>query len=585
MKYRAEIDGLRAIAVLPVILFHAGFESFSGGYVGVDIFFVISGYLITTIIISEMIAGEFRIINFYERRARRILPALFFMMGLCILPAYFFMLPDPLENFGQSLVSTSLFSNNILLLITSSYWDLASEYKPLLHTWSLAVEEQYYIIFPILMLAIWKLGKNIILLLFFLIIIISLYFAHVELDRDLAFYSLHTRAFELLLGASMCSYFIGKPLKFSALSKNLLSFIGLVLISISILFFDSETLFPSFLTLIPVIGTCLIIYFTDKNSFIYKILASKIMVSIGLVSYSAYLFHQPIISFLKIYSINLPSTYDYIFAIVLTFCLAWFSYRFIESPFRNKERVSRKSIFLFSFISIFSFSLAGLYINATGGIPDRLNENLGPLEKSKVLSQRAWAYKNDSFKKVDKLNILVVGNSYGRDVVNMLIETFEKDEYEIIYRDDMNSCSYREKTDLNLFSRSEIIIFASNYLDQTCNIELIDNPSFAKKIFFMGYKNFGYNLNWVMRVPKDKRFNLRNPLDKEFLRYEEEFRKTIPEANFISFFDYLVENNTIIISNDDGYLLSDDRSHLTLAGAKYVGKKVLAESEIKEFFN
>ena len=206
------------------------------------------------------------------------------------------------------------------------------------------------------------------------------------------------------------------------------------------------------------------------------------MVSIGLVSYSAYLFHQPIISFLKIYSINLPSTYDYIFAIVLTFCLAWFSYRFIESPFRNKERVSMKSIFLFSF-KIFLFFISGSLINATGGIPDRLNENLSPLEKSKVLSQRAWAYKNDSFKKVDKLNILVVGNSYGRDVVNMLIETFEKDDYEIIYRDDMNSCSYREKTDLNLFSRSEVIIFASNYLDQTCNIELINNPSFAKKYF------------------------------------------------------------------------------------------------------
>ena len=128
MKYRAEIDGLRALAVLPVILFHAGFEWFSGGFVGVDVFFVISGYLITTIIISEMAEGKFSIINFYERRARRILPALFFVMLMCIPFAWMWMLPDALENFGQSLVSTSLFSNNFLLMNTAGYWDLASEY-------------------------------------------------------------------------------------------------------------------------------------------------------------------------------------------------------------------------------------------------------------------------------------------------------------------------------------------------------------------------------------------------------------------------------------------------------------------------
>ena len=139
MKYRAEIDGLRALAVLPVILFHAGFEWFSGGFVGVDVFFVISGYLITTIIISEMAEDKFSIINFYERRARRILPALFFVMLICIPFAWMWMLPEALENFGQSLVSTSLFANNFLLMLTAGYWDLASEYKPLMHTWSLAV--------------------------------------------------------------------------------------------------------------------------------------------------------------------------------------------------------------------------------------------------------------------------------------------------------------------------------------------------------------------------------------------------------------------------------------------------------------
>ena len=149
MKYRPEIDGLRALAVIPVILVHSGFELFSGGFIGVDLFFVISGYLITTIIIEDIEKKKFSIINFYERRARRILPALFFVMLVCIPFAWAWMLPDPLENFGQSLVASVLFVNNVLLLITSGYWELASEFKPLLHTWSLGVEEQYYLFFPL----------------------------------------------------------------------------------------------------------------------------------------------------------------------------------------------------------------------------------------------------------------------------------------------------------------------------------------------------------------------------------------------------------------------------------------------------
>ena len=584
MKYRAEIDGLRALAVLPVILFHAGFEWFSGGFVGVDIFFVISGYLITTIIISEMAEGKFSIVNFYERRARRILPALFFMLLLCLPPAYIYMLPDALENFGQSLISTSFFSNNILLLITSGYWDLASEYKPLLHTWSLAVEEQYYIIFPILMLLLWKLGKNVIFICFISIIIISLYFAHVETDRDIAFYSLHTRAFELLLGALMCGYFVERPTNACPLTKNIFSLIGLLMIFYSIIFFNGETLLPSSYSLVPVIGTCLVIYFTDKTTYVHKILSNKALVSIGLVSYSAYLFHQPILSFLKIYSVNLPSTIDNIFAIAITFVLAWISYKFVESPFRNKEKFGRTSIFLFAAITMFSFSSIGLYLHSTGGMPDRFKVNTSPLEKSKILSERAWAYKNDSYSEVKKLNALVVGNSFGRDVVNMLIETFDEEGFEIIYRDDMDSCSSKEKSDLNLFTKSDIIIFASNYKNQTCNIELIKDSLFAKKTFFMGDKNFGHNLNWVMRISKKDRSSLRNPLDIKYLKDEVNMKSYIPESNFISFFDSLVKNNKILITTDNGDLLSDDRSHLTLAGAKYVGQVVFKESQIETFF-
>ncbi len=178
MKYRAEIDGLRALAVLPVIFFHAGFEFFGGGFVGVDVFFVISGYLITGIILSEINNGQFSIINFYERRARRILPALFFVMASCLPFAWYWLTPSDLKDFGQSLIAVSTFSSNILFWMESGYFDTAAELKPLLHTWSLAVEEQYYILFPIFLMISWRLGINWIIIILIFIFLISLSMSH-----------------------------------------------------------------------------------------------------------------------------------------------------------------------------------------------------------------------------------------------------------------------------------------------------------------------------------------------------------------------------------------------------------------------
>ena len=174
MQYRREIDGLRAIAVLPVILFHAGFETFGGGFVGVDVFFVISGYLITTIILGELEQGKFSIVNFYERRARRILPALFLVMLVCIPFAWLWLLPSDMKDFAQSLVAVSVFASNILFWRESGYFDTAAELKPLLHTWSLAVEEQFYVLFPLLLMLFWKLGKRWILVTLGLAFIASL---------------------------------------------------------------------------------------------------------------------------------------------------------------------------------------------------------------------------------------------------------------------------------------------------------------------------------------------------------------------------------------------------------------------------
>ena len=203
MNYRREIDGLRALAVVPVILFHAGVQTFSGGFVGVDVFFVISGYLITSIIIAQIDIGEFSLIDFYERRARRILPALFLVMFVCLPFAWLWLLPAEMMSFSQSLIAVSSFVSNILFWRTSGYFETAAELKPLLHTWSLAAEEQYYLLFPFFLTLTWKLGKRWIISLLVVAAFISLMAAQWgSINKPAAtFFLLPTRGFELFIGA------------------------------------------------------------------------------------------------------------------------------------------------------------------------------------------------------------------------------------------------------------------------------------------------------------------------------------------------------------------------------------------------
>jgi len=210
MKYRAEIDGLRAIAVLPVILFHAGFDLFSGGFIGVDVFFVISGYLITTIILTEKEQGTFSLTNFYERRARRILPALFLVILVSLPFSWVLLFPPDMKDFSQSLVAITFFSSNILFWQETGYWGAANELKPMLHTWSLAVEEQYYVLFPLFLMSMWRFRRRWILISFMVISVISLAAAQWGAYNipTAIFFILPTRGWELAIGAVIAFYFL-----------------------------------------------------------------------------------------------------------------------------------------------------------------------------------------------------------------------------------------------------------------------------------------------------------------------------------------------------------------------------------------
>lgn len=391
MKYRSEIDGLRAIAVVPVIFFHAGFEYFSGGFVGVDVFFVISGYLITTIILSEKEQGVFSLANFYERRARRILPALFFVMLVCLPFAWLWLLPSDMKNFSQSLVAVSSFSSNILFWREAGYWGAVNELKPLLHTWSLAVEEQYYILFPLFLMFMWRFRKRWILSSFMAVAAISLFTAQWgAYNKPVAnFFLLPTRGWELAIGACIAFYFLYRKQTIRALLSHrivdeILSLIGLLMIGYAVLVFDKTTPFPSFYALIPTVGAGLIILFSSVETLVGRLLSTKLFVGIGLISYSAYLWHQPLLAFTRRASLTEPSQLILAAMAVLSLPLAYLSWRFIEKPFRKKGEFSRKTIFTCSAVVSVAFIVIGMAGIMTDGFDERSTESqlsLGAIEE------------------------------------------------------------------------------------------------------------------------------------------------------------------------------------------------------------
>ena len=585
MKYRPEIDGLRALAVVPVIFVHAGFEIFSGGFIGVDIFFVISGYLITSIIIEDIEKNKFSITNFYERRARRILPALFFVMLICIPFSWAWMLPDPLENFGQSLVASVLFVNNILLVLTSGYWDLASEFKPLLHTWSLGVEEQYYIFFPLFLIFVWKFAKKYLLVLIFAIAALSLALSEYgwrEYPTE-NFYLITTRAWELFVGALVAMRLRNYGIK----GNNFLSMFGFLAILFSILVFNENTPFPSIYALVPVLGVALIILYADKNTFIAKWLSKKLLVGIGLVSYSAYLWHQPLLSFSKIYSKTTPTLLTNFFLILFTFFLAILSWQFIEKPFRKKGIVS-KVLFSYSMITVaIVIIIFGYSMHTNHGFVERVFDDISkPSEIHRSYNDRNLDFKQEEFTETSNIKILIIGNSSARDIINVIRETYNMNKIDLIYRDDLDVCTtLNSKLGVRLFEKSNLVIYAGFdeilYKDRTFFIKNCINSLVEKsnkiynKLYFVGNKNFGNNLNWIVRIQKKKRSLLRNKLSKETLETEELLKSMIPTNNYISILHILIdENNSILITDNQGRLISPDRDHLTRYGAIYVGENL-----------
>ena len=615
MQYRSEIDGLRALAVLPVILFHAGFDWFSGGFVGVDVFFVISGYLITTIIINELAEDNFTIANFYERRARRILPALFFVMLVCLPFALIILPPGGLKMFGQSLMATSSFISNVLFWLQSGYFDTGSELKPLLHTWSLAVEEQYYIFFPLFLLATWKLGIRWILVILSLLFVASLGVAQWGAMNypNAAFFLLPTRGWELLIGVFLAFYLN----KFSYLKSfavnQALSVTGFMMIGYSIFVFDKTTPFPGFYALLPTVGTGLLILSAVPKTVVHRLLSLSPFVGIGLISYSAYLWHQPILSFTRGISLEETSYSRLMVSCLSSLVLGYISWRWIEKPFRNRKKIARKVVFWCSAIGIMFFFGVGFLL--TTGVGD----SSGDSDERRIVFENFFNPKNHvvgkfnsiklkDFDSSNKKKILLIGDSFAQDLTNAIYASKEVSKLDVstfyisakcgvlminamkIEHLQDKSCesrgSLQNKKLIKLAREADEIWLASSFSEWSIPFigESINNIKVLNdNVTIFGPKKFGnvterhYFLTetkqWTNLFFDQRATSLGDKINR--IKVETE----LANATFIDVQRALCDGN-IHCSNYDGYdIFSYDGSHLTPYGAKKLGATLFGTIE------
>ena len=631
LSYRAEIDGLRAIAVVSVILYHAqmvllGRDWFEGGFIGVDIFFVISGYLITRIILSELKSkGSFSFLNFYERRARRILPMLFVVIFVSIPYAWQKLLPSDFVEYAESILASLFFGSNFFFYFsTTEYGADSALLKPFLHTWSLGVEEQFYLVFPILAIVAFKYFRNYFLTILVGLSLLSILFAELMEVRnaDLNFYLPFSRFWELAVG-SMLAYreLYYKPSNEGFASKSLPIF-GLYLIAYSILFFDAKTPHPSLHTLIPIIGVALIVGFASKDELVGKVLGSKPFVWIGLISYSAYLWHFPIFAFSRMGKD--PTNYDKFEWIALTLILSVSSYFLIEKPFRNRTKLLPKNavsiiLVLFLVLSVFGFMGRGDgFINRyDNSIVELLSPNFYKKSDKYVWEKKKQLYSNEFLGESDSsaLKVLVIGDSNSGDFINAVTNSSIGKTWSIVSKRISADCvSYylsqaelqkalekhkkssqknrcineHSKTFKNaeLFEAADAIIFASNwresqvkYLRQS-NRELVRR--YGDKFFYVGTKGSGNTKEYIKKLLlsnvgiKAIAEGVYKPSDKARIRVNVKFKTQLGDK----FLDWnkiiCLENECPIFVKNFGMYLYDG-FHLSQKAAERLGSSAAFE--------
>jgi peptidoglycan/LPS O-acetylase OafA/YrhL len=434
--YRPDIDGLRAVAIIIVVLFHADFLFLTGGFIGVDVFFVISGFLITLTINKEMNENKFSFKQFYLRRIRRIIPVLVFVMLVSLIPAALFLFADDFEAYSRTLIHTMLSTNNFHFWINEKdYFSENATYIPFLHTWSLSVEEQFYFVWPLVLLLLHsKFSIRVRLISIFIFTLLSVYFSVylTKSDPNLAYYLLPARIFELSIGATLALFWEKIP-PVSQTINHFVSGLGIVLIAIPAVLLNHQSTFPGINALWPCLGSACLI-FSGKNQekigFVNTFLKNKIFVTIGLLSYSIYLWHWPLFIFIKYLGFPLEGIII-ICTLVTILALSYLSWRFVEQPFRIKYKFDFKKTMLYIFLPCL-MSIATIYgiIDHKDGFPSRFPE-LSEFNPKKNYPNHVRKKCFDSFKignceecflgiKKDSLDGVLIGDSYANHTAAFL---------------------------------------------------------------------------------------------------------------------------------------------------------------------
>ncbi|MBI1337654.1 MAG: acyltransferase family protein [Phycisphaera sp.] len=562
--YRPDIDGLRAIAVMVVIAFHFGY--LSHGYLGVDVFFVISGFLITTIIYRESREGRFSLVKFYLRRIRRILPLVAAVNIAVLIVGAIVMLPDDLENLCQSVVATNLFSNNILQLITTrNYWDVVNEFKPLLHTWSLGVEEQYYMVYPLLFLLLTKSRLKWLPTILIVMTVASIAFYFSDFSRAALFYLLPFRFFELSLGGLAAVMLNGRVVRHGFTSVLVFALIGLLLFDIPYLG-EREQLF---LTVLATLGILMSSNSTGRVS--SWVLENRLAVGVGLISYSLYMWHQPVVSFARYFVFE---HIDHLWAALLTlmiFGISVISFYLVEQPFRDKKRVSTRTVLIVVGLTfVLTTSVAfGIYRRAgvIRDVPelDLSTAKLTPGVHSRY-NHRIYA-RNKPFDNDGRVKVLVVGNSFSRDWANVLLESKFGHDLDLTY-----FTSADNTPDAKQRLADADFVFFSGPTEETLKHLIEEFGADPQKMWCVGPKNFGSSNGIYYNYRGQDYYAQRTRIEEA--TYEEHLKwKALWGDHYIDIIDKVIDDKmTVPIFTPDHRFISQDCRHFTRAGAEYFAR-------------
>ena len=649
IKYRSEINGIRTIAVFAVIFYHIKLPFitlfFRGGFLGVDIFFVISGYLLTSIILKELETdGKFSFTNFYERRARRILPALFFVMLASLPFAWMYLLPTTFIDFSKSILTSIYFISNYYfynLNLESTYFTTYNE--PFLHTWSLSVEEQFYILFPVIIFFCFKFLKNYLTTILIAGLLISLLLAdlggkiHNSYYSSLIFYNPITRFFEFLAGSLLARLEFNYGRSNNKFLNQCMPIIGLFLIICSFIFFYGGPVAnqwniqsinqwsipmpnPSFYTLVTIVGTMLLIWFSKKGELVTDILSSKLFVGLGLISYSLYLWHYPLIIFSKM--LNKINPLGNLTIIIFTVIISILSYRYIEQPFRNKKLISNKKFLTIIFLLLITITLFSFAIIKKEGFPNRFNTY-----QKFTLDNKFYIKKIESeitknipiFTNSNKKKILIIGDSLGRDLYYSLManrDLFDNYEFSFYlarikclpeFLENKTNCNGTNEstTIVKNYKNANILLLSSTWDDRDDRQSIYKINSIIKKdkkiVVASSPPHFGPGTGGIYtiidkfvlknnRLPDEfEKLKIKkdyfNKINKNTYIWNRELKEIMIELNikYLDRFDYscnLKKKECDFVTENEEKIYFD-HGHYTLVGAKYFGKRIYEMNWLK----